>query len=71
MKTGVEGIPYGDSAMSRAVALPAAITTKFILEGKIKSTGTQTPVSLPQLHKPLLEELQTFGYSYNYQVKKL
>ncbi len=67
----VEGIPYGDSAMSRAVALPTAITTKFVLEGKIKASGAQTPVSLPQLYKPLLEELETFGYSFNYQTQKL
>ena len=45
----MEGIPYGDSAMSRAVALPAAIAARLILEGKIKATGLRMPPNLPQL----------------------
>jgi len=65
----VEGIPYGDSAMSRAVALPAAISAKLILEGKIKASGAHTPISLPQLYKPLLQELATFGYSFKMSFK--
>ncbi|MFC1734386.1 saccharopine dehydrogenase C-terminal domain-containing protein, partial [candidate division KSB1 bacterium] len=60
----VEGIPYGDSAMSRAVALPVAIATRLILEGKIKATGTQSPANLPQVYKPILNELAQYNYSF-------
>jgi len=67
----VEGIPYGDSAMSRAVAFPAAIAAKLILEGKIKASGLQTPATLPSLYKPLLSELATFGYAFEERTQKL
>lgn len=59
-----KGIPYGDSAMSRAVALPAAISARLILEGKIKATGLRMPPNLPELYKPVLEELETFGFVF-------
>jgi len=60
----LEGIPFGDSAMSRAVGLTVAIAAKLILEGKIKATGTRIPPTLPELYKPILEELSTFGLSF-------
>ncbi len=59
-----EGNPKGDSAMSRAVALPVAISAKLILEGKIKATGILMPPTLPELYKPVLEELRTEGFSF-------
>ena len=62
-----KGIPYGDSAMSRAVALPAAISARLILEGKIKATGLRMPPNLPELYKPVLEELDTFGFTFKRQ----
>ncbi len=67
----VEGIPYGDSAMSRAVALPAAIAARLILEGKIKGKGLLTPPTMPELYPPVLEELETYGYSFNRQTIKI
>jgi saccharopine dehydrogenase-like NADP-dependent oxidoreductase len=57
----MEGIPYGDSAMSRAVGFPAAIATRMVLEGKIDASGAHVPPTLPGLYKPLLEELATHG----------
>lgn len=60
----VEGIPNGESAMSRAVALPAAITARLVLEGEIQASGARMPPNLPELHKPVLEELATFGYEF-------
>ena len=60
----VEGIPNGESAMSRAVALPAAIAARLVLEGEIQATGARMPPNLPELHKPVLEELATFGYEF-------
>ncbi|OGL46686.1 MAG: saccharopine dehydrogenase [Candidatus Schekmanbacteria bacterium RBG_13_48_7] len=50
------GIPYGDSAMSRTVSLPAAIGARFILEGKITGSGVMIPV-LPSIYNPVLDEL--------------
>ena len=37
------GEPNGESAMSRAVSLPAAIGVAMILEGKISLTGVHIP----------------------------
>jgi saccharopine dehydrogenase-like NADP-dependent oxidoreductase len=54
------GIPHGDSSMSRAVSLPAAIATRLILEGSIKLTGVYRP-TLPELYNPILDELEGFG----------
>ncbi len=60
----VEGIPNGESAMSRAVALPAAIAARLVLEGEIQASGARMPPNLPDLHKPVLEELATFGFEF-------
>ena len=50
------GIPNGDSAISRTVALPAAIAVKMILNNKIKLTGVHIPVT-PEIYNPILDEL--------------
>ncbi|MFW9786650.1 MAG: saccharopine dehydrogenase C-terminal domain-containing protein [Candidatus Thorarchaeota archaeon] len=52
------GIPNGDSSMSRTVALPVAIASKMILEGKIALTGVHRPI-IPEIYEPILEELET------------
>ncbi|MCK4560515.1 MAG: saccharopine dehydrogenase NADP-binding domain-containing protein [Calditrichia bacterium] len=67
----VEGIPHGASAMSRAVALPPAISAKLIVEGKIKATGVLMPPTLPELYKPVLDELKTFGFEFKCKTIKL
>jgi saccharopine dehydrogenase-like NADP-dependent oxidoreductase len=66
-----KGIPHGDSAMSRAVALPAAISAKLILEEKIKATGLRMPPNMPELYKPVLEELESFGFKFTRQTISL
>ncbi len=58
-----EGIPNGDSAMARAVSLPPAIAAKLILEGKITSKGVCMP-STKEMYKPILDEMETFGFSF-------
>jgi hypothetical protein len=60
----VEGIPHGDSAMSRAVALPPAIAARIVLEGGIPDTGCWMPPTLSTLYRPALEELASFGYTF-------
>ncbi len=59
----VEGTPGGNSAMSGAVALPIAIAARLIIEGKVKRNGVCTPTT-PDLYKPILEEISTFGFSF-------
>jgi saccharopine dehydrogenase-like NADP-dependent oxidoreductase len=52
------GIPNGDSSMSRTVALPVAIASKMILDGKIILTGVHRPI-IPEIYEPILDELET------------
>ncbi|MBI5490142.1 MAG: saccharopine dehydrogenase NADP-binding domain-containing protein [Deltaproteobacteria bacterium] len=54
------GVPGGDSAMSRTVALPAAIACRMILEGRIARRGVCVPVE-PAIFHPVLDELSTLG----------
>ena len=62
------GIPRGDSAMSRLVALPAAIAVRLILEGKIELPGVHIPV-LPQIYEPVLDELSEMGVVFQEKVE--
>ncbi len=57
------GIPGGDTSMARTVGLPAAISTRLILEGKIDRTGVHIPV-MPKIYMPILEELKGLGISF-------
>ncbi len=66
----VEGIPNGDSAMSRAVSLPAAIATRLILQGEIHVTGVQMP-TLPEIYRPVLAELETLGFKFQHRTVRL
>ncbi len=61
------GLPYGETAMSRTVGLPAAIGARMILEGAITLTGVQIPVH-PDIYEPVLEELATVGIAFREQV---
>lgn len=54
------GEPWGDSAMARTVALPAAIATRLLLDGALEATGIQIPV-LPEIYRPVLRELEELG----------
>ena len=54
----LEGIPLGDSAMSRAVSLPAAIASRLILEDKISERGVILPV-FPDIYIPVLKEMES------------
>jgi saccharopine dehydrogenase (NADP+, L-glutamate forming) len=54
------GIPNGASSMSRTVSLPAAIGTRMILDGKIKTPGVHAPTAA-EVYEPILAELETMG----------
>jgi saccharopine dehydrogenase-like NADP-dependent oxidoreductase len=57
------GIPHGDSSMARTVGFPAAISTRLILQGKIKQKGVHIPV-IPEIYRPVLEELKELGIAF-------
>ncbi|MBE9492426.1 MAG: saccharopine dehydrogenase, partial [Bacteroidetes bacterium] len=60
----VKGDPEGETAMSRAVALPTAIAARLVVDGVIKATGLKMPPNLPELYKPALEELKEHGFEF-------
>lgn len=64
------GIPYGDSAISRTVALPAAISVKMILHGQIELTGVHIPV-IPDIYNPLLDDLREMGIKFSEKIQTL
>jgi len=57
------GLPHGDTSMARTVGLPAAISTRLILEGKIEKTGVHIPV-IPEIYMPILQELKDLGIAF-------
>ncbi|MFO7980516.1 MAG: saccharopine dehydrogenase C-terminal domain-containing protein [Candidatus Aminicenantes bacterium] len=57
------GNPDGDTAMARTVGLPLAIAAKNILNGKIRITGVQIPVS-QEIYEPILGELKNSGIEF-------
>ena len=67
----VKGDPEGDTAMSRAVGLPIAISSRLIVEGKIRAKGLRMPPNLPELYKPALEELKKYGFEFSTKRIKL
>ncbi len=64
------GIPHGDSSMGRTVGLPAAISTKLILEGKIEKTGVHIPVT-PEIYIPILQELKELDIAFKEKKEEL
>jgi len=66
----VYGIPNGDSAIARTVALPAAIAVKMILHGEIDITGVHIPV-IPEIYNPILDELEGLDIIFDEKIKVL
>jgi saccharopine dehydrogenase (NADP+, L-glutamate forming)/spermidine synthase len=59
-----QGIPEGDSAMSRTVGLPAAMAAEMLLKGELKGlSGVMVP-TLPVIYKPVLDRLSKVGLSF-------
>ena len=56
------GIPNGDSSMSRTVALPVAIASQLILDGKMDLIGVHRPI-IPEIYDLILDELETLDIS--------
>ena len=66
----VEGIPHGDTAMSRAVALPAAIAGRLFLEDRVSARGVIMPTE-QEIYEPVLTEMKTFGFEFIKRVQRL
>ncbi len=66
----IEGIPGGDSAMSRAVSLPAAIACKLILNDEIKAKGVHRPLS-SEVYTPVLKEMAELGIHFKRKTTQL
>lgn len=54
------GIPDGDTAVARTVALPAAMGVEMILNDAIQVKGVHIPV-IPEIYNPVLDQLETMG----------
>ncbi|MBI5511011.1 MAG: saccharopine dehydrogenase NADP-binding domain-containing protein [Deltaproteobacteria bacterium] len=54
------GQKRGDSSMARTVSLPAAISARMLLEGRLEATGVLRPL-IPELYLPILDELAHLG----------
>ena len=64
------GIPHGDTSMARTVSLPAAMAARLILEGKIKGSGVQIPVT-PAIYEPVLKELEEMENGIHFKETKV
>ncbi|MEF8848752.1 MAG: saccharopine dehydrogenase C-terminal domain-containing protein [Candidatus Thermoplasmatota archaeon] len=64
------GIPQGDTAVARTVALPAAIAVKMILDGKIKRRGVLRPVE-QDVYAPILKELEKMDIKFEEKEKNI
>ena len=66
----MKGRDEQDTAMARLVGLPLGIFSKLLLEGKVQAPGVHIPV-MPEVYKPVLAELATFGVVFQDQEETL
>eukprot|EP00906_Rhabdomonas_costata_P007458 RCo010678 len=64
------GKPNGATSMSTTVSIPVAIACNLVLSGKFTTPGIQTPV-IPELYKPILQELAQMGIEFRESVDKV
>jgi len=62
------GTPFGESAISRTVALPAAIAVKMILNKQIELSGVHIPV-IPDIYNPILDNLREMGIKFKEKIE--
>ncbi|NJK88308.1 MAG: saccharopine dehydrogenase [Myxococcales bacterium] len=58
------------TAMAKTVGLPAAITTKLILDGELPMSGSYIPTH-PALYHPILRELEAANIAFQHHVTSL
>lgn len=56
------------TAMANTVGLPMGIAAKLVLEGTIKTSGLQLPVT-KEIYDPVLKELKEFGINFKEQTE--
>lgn len=59
----IEGQSQEETAMAMTVGLPAAIATKFVLNGTISEPGIHIPIS-KEYYEPILSELKEYGVHF-------
>lgn len=62
----IKGEDTVNTAMAKLVGLPLGIFVRLVMEGRIKSTGVQIPV-MQEVYEPVLQELKSFGISFEEQ----
>jgi len=58
------------TAMAKTVGLPLAITSKLILNGRIKSRGVVVPVT-KEIYEPVLKELEALQITFKETTKRV
>jgi hypothetical protein len=51
--------------MAKTVGLPMAIAAKLYLQGKLKATGVQIPITR-EFYEPILKELKKLGIEFHH-----
>ncbi len=59
----VKGLSQDETAMAITVGTPVGIASRLLLNGSIKATGVQIPVT-PELYHPILQELEQTGIQF-------
>lgn len=59
----IEGTDSVNTAMSKTVGLPLAVSAKLILEGKLKPKGVNIPTE-KHIYEPVLKELESYGITF-------
>ncbi len=59
----IEGTDSINTAMSKTVGLPLAVSAKLILEGKIQPKGVNIPTE-KYIYEPVLKDLETHGITF-------
>lgn len=66
----VKGDNQTYTAMAKTVGLPMGIAAKLILQGNIKATGVQIPIS-KAFYQPILKELAKHGITFKHSEVKI
>ena len=53
-----------NTAMSKTVGFPLAVTAMLLMEGKIKTTGVHIPTN-KTIYVPVLDQLEAMGFEFS------
>lgn len=66
----MKGARGGDTAMSRAVSVPAALAAERVLQKKVSLKGVQRPTD-PEIYEPVLKKLHEIGFHFSTKTVKM